>query len=79
MEHKVNLGMLEQESEALYFRLKEMTEAQIPELAELLVNLALRDILSFKEAEAELALEDYILATQLAVAFLEIASGRQRH
>jgi|TARA_B110000196_G_scaffold166857_1_gene143404 hypothetical protein len=79
MEHKVNLGMLEQESEALYFRLKEMTEAQIPELAELLVNLALRDIMSFKEAEAELALEDYILATQLAVAFLEIASGRQRH
>jgi len=79
--YKDNLEILREETEILYFVLEQLAKNQLPELAELVVQVALRDILVLKQYKdpKDLTVEDFIDATRLGTAYLESASGQKRH
>ena len=76
-----DLLILEQRSEQLFTQLVLLLENKTPELAELLVQLALQ--LHAKKKNYlhlhQLNFEDYVETTDLVIAMLEAISNQQRH
>ncbi len=74
------LEILNRESENLYYSLQAIAENSLHELAELLVVLALRDILYMNQRNpSEVTVEDYIEATELATAYIHNTHNTTKH
>ena len=74
------LEILNKESENLYFALEALTEHNLYELAELIVILALKEVLNLNQKNpSDVTIEDYIEATELATAYIQKTSNTSIH
>ena len=80
MNKKIYIEDLDKESEDLINYLEYMSKEKMTELCSIFVLLSLRELMYRKgELKENPSQEDFIEATQFAIALLEIAEGQSRH